>query len=385
MTTSIQPSAEVQRKFTKAKSLLVLDHPFFGAAVAQRPIIWDSSTPTASMSATGQMRINPAFADTLTVKQFQFLLAHEAMHFMLSHSLRRKHRNHPAWNYACDEVINDTLIDAGIGEFIPGCVTFDGARHHSAEELYQEPPEGEGHGPGQELGGIGEDIGDPVDDDGNPLDPSQIHEIEVKAKVEMLQAAKVAEAMGKLPAGIKRIVDEIVAIHTPWHEILERFMAGRIKDDYSWQRPNRRLIGQGVYLPGQDYVPKMGEVVIVVDTSGSIGQAELNEFNGHINRIMEACNPERVHVLYVDTEVNHADTYEPEDFPITCTPRGGGGTDLPVAYDWVNQQGIDPETVIFLTDGYTPFGTEPRWPVVWLMTTDVKAPYGMNVKFEKEV
>lgn len=372
---------ETERRFNKAKSLLMLDHPFFGAAVAKRPIVWDDSIPTASMSATGQMRINPDFAETLTVKQLQFLLAHEAMHYMLSHSLRRKHRNPKAFNIACDKVINDTLIDAKIGEFIEGCVHMRDARNYAAEELYDENDQGSG---GDGPGGTGMDIGDPTDDDGNPLDPSQAHEIEAKAKVEMLQAAKIAKQMGKMPAGLQRLIDEMVTIHTPWHEILERFMAGRVKDDYSWNRPNRRMIGQGVYLPGQDYIPKMGEVVIVVDTSGSVGQRELNEFNAHINRIMESCNPERVHVLYVDSRVNHADTYEPEDFPIACTPHGGGGTDLEVAYRYVDEQGWEPEVLVTLTDGYTSFTQAPRYPVVWLMTTDVLAPYGLNVKFVKE-
>lgn len=376
----MQPSSELQRKFAKAKSLLMLDHPFFGAAVAKRRIIWDENTPTASMSATGQMRINPEFAEPLTVKQLQFLLAHEAMHYMLAHSLRRKHRGPKAWNCAADKVINDTLIDAKVGEFIDGGVTMRDARNYAAEELYDENDNGGGGGPG----GTGNDIGDPTDDDGNPLDPSQQHAEEAKAKIELIQAAKIAKQMGKLPGGIERIVDELTTIHTPWHEILERFMAGRIKDDYSWHHPNRRLIGQNIYLPGQDYVPKMGEVAIVIDTSGSIGQQELNEFNTHVNRIMEMCGPERVHVMYVDTVVNHVDTYEPEDFPITCTPHGGGGTNLPVAYNWLAEQGIEPEALVMLTDGLTPFGEAPAYPVVWLMTTDTVAPYGLNVPFVKE-
>jgi predicted metal-dependent peptidase len=368
-----------ERKFSKAKSLLILDHPFFGAAVARRPVMWDDNIPTASMSANGQMKINPSFAEPLTVKQLQFLLAHEAMHFMLSHSLRRKHRDPKAWNIACDKVINDTLIDAGIGEFIEGGVTLRDARNYASEELYDENDNG-GDGPG----GTGNDIGDPTDDEGNALDSSQMHELEAQAKVEMLQNAKVAKMMGKLPASIERMIDELVAIHTPWHEILERYMQAKVKDDYSWSRPNRRLIGQNIYLPGQAYVPKMGEVVVVIDTSGSIGQVELNEFNAHVNRIMEMCGPERVHVMYVDSEINHVDTYEPEDFPITCTPHGGGGTDLEVAYKYIDEQGIDPECVVFLTDGYTDFTNAPRYPVVWLMTTDVLAPYGLNVPFVKE-
>ena len=205
-------SSELQRKFDKAKSLLVLDHPFFGAAVANRQVKWLNSTPTAAMSATGQMVINPTFAEPLTVKQIQFLLAHEAMHYMLSHSFRRKHRDPKAWNIACDKVINDTLVDAKVGDFIDGCVTFDGARNNAAEELYYEQ-EGEG---GSGPGGTGMDIGDPTDENGKPLDDATRHTLEAQATIELVQAAKAAKARVKLPVGMERMIDEIVNVPTPW-------------------------------------------------------------------------------------------------------------------------------------------------------------------------
>lgn len=374
-------TSELDRKFQKAKSLLMLDHPFFGAAVAKRPIVWSDSIPTACMSATGQITISPKFAEPLTVKQLQFLLAHEAMHYMLSHSLRRKHRDAEAWNVAADKVINDTLIDAKVGDFIDGGATMRDARNYAAEELYDENDSG-GGGPG----GTGSDIGDPVDDDGNALDAAQQHEQEARAKVETLQAAKVAKAMGKLPAGLERLIEEMVAVHTPWHEILERFMAARQKDDYSWANPNRRFIGQGIYIPGQNYIPKMGEVVIGVDTSGSIGQKELDEFNAHVNRILETCNPAKVHVVYCDAVVNHVDTYEPEDFPVRLTPHGGGGTRFQPVFDWVDKEGIDPEAVVYLTDGYgdSTFTTHHASKTVWLTTGTKKFGFGTVVEFIPE-
>ena len=145
---------ELQRKVAKAKSLLILDHPFFGNAVARRTIIYSTDVPTACMAANGQMTLNPDWCAPKTVLELMFLLAHEAMHFMLGHSPRLGTRDGKAWNIATDKVINDTLIDAKVGTFIEGGVTFDGARNHAAEELY-DPADSEGDGPG----GIGCDIG----------------------------------------------------------------------------------------------------------------------------------------------------------------------------------------------------------------------------------
>jgi predicted metal-dependent peptidase len=165
--------AEVERKVGKAKALLILDHPFFGTAVCRRPIKYGDAVPTAGMSAIGQMMLNPAWVENLTVKEIMFLMAHESMHYMLSHALRRKHRNHEAWNVACDKVINDTLINAGVGTFIDGGVTLTDGRNYASEELYDENDDDIGDG------GIGYDVGDIVDENGQPLDESQIHQLEV--------------------------------------------------------------------------------------------------------------------------------------------------------------------------------------------------------------
>ena len=371
---------ELQRKVGKAKSLLILDHPFFGTACTKRPIIYTDTVPTAAMSATGQMYMNVDFCAPLSVRQLMFLLAHEAMHYMLAHGLRRGHRDPQAWNVAADKVINDTLIDAGVGDFIDGGGTLDGAREMAAESLYDENDDGDGEGPG----GLGNDIGDPTDADGQPLDDATIHQLEAEAKIDAIQSAKAAKAVGKLPASIERIIEELVNVTTPWYDILERFMAGKIKDGYSWNRPNRRFIARNIYIPGTDYVPKMGPVVIGVDTSGSIGPDEIAMFNGHINRIIDTCNPEVVHVVYCDYDVAGVDEYTPQDFPVTIQCKGGGGTSFKPVFDWIDNNAIEPECVVYLTDGYgdqSEFTTNHE--TVWLTTGTEAFDWGHVIKFEE--
>lgn len=372
-------NVEVERKVGKAKSLLILDHPFFGTAVTKRPIIYTDSVPTAAMSATGQMYINPAFAEPLTVRQLMFLLAHEAMHYMLAHSLRRKHRDARAWNVAADKVINDTLIEAGVGDFIDGGVTMRDARNYAAEELYDES---DADGPG--AGGIGDDIGDPTDDGGQPLDDSQVHQLEAQSRIEAIQSAKAAKAVGKLPASIERMIEDMLNVTTPWHEILERFMSSKVRDGYSWQRPNRRFVGRGLYLPGVDYTPRMGEVVIALDTSGSIGQREIDMFNAHINRILHTCLPEKVHVIYCDASIHRIDEYTPDDLPITAKALGGGGTSFRPVFDWADNYDGDIEVIVYLTDGYGDQDSiTTNHETVWLTTACEQFQFGTVIKFEE--
>ena len=377
---------EVKRKVDKAKALLILDYPFWGTGVAKRPIIYSDRVPTACMTAKGQMYINPAFAEPLTVRNLIFLLAHEAMHYMLCHSLRRGGRDAKGWNIAADMVINDTLIDAKVGDFIEGGVTLNGARDMSTEEVYAQLPEDGGGGGGGGNGGIGDDIGDPVDENGQPLDESEIHQLEAQAKIDAVQSAKAAKAIGKLPINIERMIDELINVKTPWHEILERYMSGKVKDGYSWRRPNRRFIHQNIYIPGVDYKPKMGTVVIGSDTSGSIDRKERAHFDGHIDRILEMCNPEKVYVVHCDCEVQRVDEYEHDDWPVKISnaPRGGGTAFEPV-FKWIDDNGIEPEVVVYLTDGY---GDQNHFTskheTVWLTTAGEDFSWGTVIKFEME-
>jgi len=375
---------EVQRKVSKAKALLILDHPFFGTAVSRRPIQYGDEVPTAGMSATGQIMLNPEWVEPLTVKEIMFLLAHEAMHYMLSHALRRQHRDHRAWNVACDKVINDTLIDAKVGTFIDGGVTHKDARFGASEQFYDENDDDMGEG------GIGEDVGDIVDENGQPLDDATVQQLQAQAKIEAIQSAKLAKQSGKLPESIERIVEEMVNVVTPWHEKLERYMSAKVRDGYSWNRPNRRFVGQGMYLPGYDYIPRMGEVVIAVDTSGSLDSKELALFQGHINRIVDTCTPEKITVLYCDYAIGGTTEYTPDDLPIVLKPVGGGGTSFKPVFKWLDSYDGEVECLIYFTDGWgdqdelDQLSITGKVDTVWLTTDKEDFPFGEVITFNEE-
>ena len=367
---------DIMRRVGKAKSLLILDHPFFGMGCSKRPIVYTDTIPTACMSATGQMYMNPAFVDPLNVPELMFLLAHEALHYMLCHSLRLGTRDAKAWNVACDKVINDTLVDAKVGDPIDGGVYMDGARDFSAEELYDDA---DADGPG--AGGIGNDVGPPCDDGGQPLDESQIHQLEAQAKIEAIQATKAAKAVGKLPGSIERLVEQLVNVSTPWHEILERFMEGKVRDNLSFNRPSKRFTT--AILPSHDTKPSMGVAALVIDSSGSVTADEFDMYNAHINRVLHTCNPEVLHVIYCDTQVTGHDEFTVEDLPVSIKTRAGGGTEFKPAFDYIDDHGIDPEVVVYFTDGYADSDFTTKHETVWLTTGSTNFKFGTVIKFEE--
>ena len=162
--------------------------------------------------------------------------------------------------------------------------------------------------------------------------------------------------------------------------MLREFVARHAKNDYSWSRPNRRFLAQGLYLPGL-HSEELGNVVLAVDTSGSIDQKLLNMFAVEVNAVLAAYDCS-VTVLYHDTEVQRVQTWNSVDGPLVLDPIGGGGTSHTCVFDWIDQADIDPACVVCLTDLETEFPVSiPSTSVLWAVPDRVTAqpPFGQVV------
>jgi predicted metal-dependent peptidase len=263
----------------------------------------------------------------------------------------------------------------------------------SAEEYCAQLPGRKKHGGGDGDGnddadGDGGDGGnDPgkcggVEDAG---DQAAQQEAEAEWKVAVAQAATAAKQRGELPGGLARMVSDIVEPKVLWQDVLREFVSRSLtaRDDYSWSAPNRRFIAQGVYLPSLRS-ESMGAIVVAIDTSGSIGEAELKEFAGELNGILD-CRPCSVSIVYCDADVNKVVEWEPSDGPLALESCGGGGTSHHPVWEWLRNQESQPERVVCLTDGYTCWGDDPGLPVLWALTADSRAepPFGQTVRMGK--
>jgi len=196
-------------------------------------------------------------------------------------------------------------------------------------------------------GGFGEVL-DAVGEDGQPASQAelsqQMHEWAINAE----QALCSAKACGREPAGIERPLEQSRQSEHDWRTILRDFVGATSPSDYRWAPPNRRFISSGLYLPSVER-SGVGDVVIVVDTSGSIGSKELEQFAGEINAIGSEAQPESIRVIYCDAVVQGVEEFGPSE-EIELSPKGGGGTDFVPLFNWVEGNGIEPKCLIYLTD-----------------------------------
>lgn len=382
-----RPTNAAAARIVQARVGLVLDQPFFGALALRLAPQADPNAKAGMWTDGTTLGYNPEVIARWTDAELQGVVCHEVLHCALGHPWRRDGRDAHRWNMAADYAINPLISEAGMA--LPSGALLDSAyAGQAAEQIYAALPEpppppsgGEGDAPG-EAGGEPSDDGDqpaPAGEvrDADPADPGQ----EAEWEVATFQAAQAAKAQGKLPAGMARLVEELRRPRVDWRAALRRFVQTQARDDYSWRMPATRYLAAGLYLPSLRS-ETMPPIVVGVDTSGSIGDAELADFAAELQAIMDECAPARIVVIYCDAAVNGVEEFERGD-AITLSPHGGGGTDFRPVFDRVEAEGVEPACLVYLTDldGTFP-AASPDYPVLWVSTTRAVAPWGETIEME---
>jgi hypothetical protein len=294
------------------------------------------------------------------------------------------------WNIACDIAENGDLAEhfanskTAAKMCLPkGALLPDASQKgKSAEWIYarlpvpKPNPNGNGQGtPGKGTGtpapaGEVRDAPTGADADGNPA-PT-----EGEWKQKTAEALQQAKLQGNLPGGMLRKVEDALGTRIDTRSLLLRFMTERTKADYAWTRPNPRYIAQGIYLPALESV-SMGEVAIMVDTSGSVDSQSLAYARAIVEDVISECSPSCVSVWYSDAKVCKVDRFEWGE-SLTWEPAGGGVTDFRPALTAIEQEGTA-VCVLCITDLYGSFPDSCDLPVLWLSTTDKIAPFGETI------
>jgi len=420
---------------------------FFASLVLRLEFSADWNIETAATDGR-RLVYNPDFVQELTEQELIGLLAHEVLHCSNRHCTRRASRDPHQWNVACDLAINPLLTESGFtlpdGALFPGegpYAKIDAGR--SAEEIFtaltakpeeqpQEPGDDQqgdtdqddqaesnqnnpsnqpgddsdsddsgdtdqdgadsdapGDAPGNQQGapdpGRCGGVMDPTDDNGRPVDLAEARQLDQEWKANVSAAQQIAERRGTLPAGIARMIGELLAPEVDWKAALREFMTRNAKSNYNWKRPNRRFVHAGIYLPSR-HSQELGHVIAAIDTSGSIGEATLSRFAAELQDICEQ-GIERLTILYHDAEIVRVDEWTPDDGPLTLTPCGGGGTDHNPVFEWIEENTTEaPAVLVCLTDLWSDFPhDEPAYPVLWASIDPRKQhPFGERIDIPAE-
>lgn len=346
--------------------------------IGNRAIEDDSSRCPTAMTNGKDEYYNRDFVNSLNDAELRFLVLHEVYHKLYRHLttwLWMYRENPQLANQACDFVINVKLVDDNTdgfatmtGPLTQGCHN-DKYRGWDSARVFHDLKKNASSG----GGGTGFDEHDWEGAKEMPADEANQLAREIDEAIR--QGALLA---GKLGTGGDRDLEELMKPQVDWREVLRDFITSTcVGSDYStWRKPNRRYLGAGVYLPS-GVSEQIGEIVVAIDTSGSIGGPQLTAFLSEVGGIADTVHPEAIRVLYWDTEICGDEVYTGAavaDLVKSTKPSGGGGTAVECVPQYLQDKQIKAQCVIVLTDGYLG-GSWGNWahPVLWVVLDNKSA------------
>lgn len=353
---------DIQKRLQGALLRIRGDHPFFGTLALFADFRVTDDVPTAATDGR-VLWFNPAFVEKQDPSQLCGLVAHELLHAALQHVHRRRERDATLWNIAADIVVNGMIRSDTTYHLPEGGVEDALLAHLSVEEIYEQLNTGKKKVP--KIGLL--DLMPSTSGPGGSLDVAQADQLQRHWRAALQQAGAVARRINKGfgKSGLDGVRDFDGAINPSlsWREILWQFM---VATPYDFGGFDRRFIHRKLYL--EDIVGESVQVAISIDTSGSIGSAELGAFRGEIQGILDAYPQIRGSLFFADAAL-----YGPHDFSVDAPmpeARGGGGTSFVPFFDWVRQQELDGNypLCIYFTDGFGSFPpAPPESPVLWVV------------------
>lgn len=366
--------------------------------------------PNAAATDGSYLLINPDVFFKYDLQERLFIMAHEICHNIFNHCIlmhqweaakkvvypdgKKLPYDPDRMNIALDLVINDILIDAKVGKFNKDWLhdISIATKKDSGVDAYRRlcerfppppPPPKRPRRPGEDdLTSTGNNP-PPTGPRGKSFDqhlkPGTVQKKEPQEAaqernqaewdIQIAAAAQVQRLQGKMPAGLERMFQEILNPKVDWRDKIKAMMARKLgSGSYNWQKPDRRLIVRDIYTPSRSGYGA-GTVVVGVDTSGSISPKEVDIFMAEVSGILEEVKPKELIILWCDAKVHRADYCDsPSDLNEIRSKGapGGWGTDFRPVFNWIADQDIRPDALVYLTDGHGDFPqNKPSFDVIW--------------------
>jgi predicted metal-dependent peptidase len=403
---------EAIKKLVTAKIRLLLTQPFFGNMAARLILVNGDAWLSTAATDGRHFYYNSKFILSLDDAQNVFLFGHEILHNAWDHMDRNEGRRPDIANIACDYAVNGDLIQNRIGKVIDQVPILHETKYYgwSMEQIYadlmenaeridlpklagmvlddhldveDEDGEGAGSGKGKAGGKDGKGKGRP-----KPLTKEERDEIKAEVRDSIRQSAAACEA-GDIPAGIQSMLDDWNESKIDWREMITASIQGQVKSNFTFQRPSRKGWELDAILPGMEPEPTVN-VHVAVDMSGSMTTEMGKEIFGEIHGIMEQYTDYKVTIWTFDTQVYGLKEFtqyngdELKDY----MPAGNGGTEFSVNWDFMKENEIEPDILLFFTDGYPwgSWGDEDYCDTVFIIHGEgaghITAPFGQTCHYD---
>lgn len=353
--------------FSPLKAKLLLEYPFFGTIASGMEIVPNDNIESFAIREN-TIEYREGYIESLSNDERLFVLCNGALHEALSHTLRRGNRSPWLWAMACDYAINALLIDNG---FVPPPkITYDKRFGNlSAEEIYAE----------LSLEFLDQEQNDRDSDDRR--DGESADEKLSRAQRER----RTREAMEKddpLIEAFERQFGIRSKSRIDWRSELRASIGGHYISDYTLIPPSKKLLYEGIYLPGSS--SRHLDLAIAIDSSGSVDEVLLSHFIAEVESIMETFGSYTIDLMVCDDRIRSHTRFENGEH-LEYDLRGGGGTDFNPAFELIESWMQRPKVLLYFTDldGKFPL-YEPPYEVLWIAPKQADVPFGRIIELKGE-
>ncbi len=431
-------------RLSQSRSSLFLDMPFFGYILGHLEIypVNDIRIP-AYAADTRRLYFNPKFTENKPKERLKGILMHLVTHLIMKHHKRMFERNSDIWNISADVttrmivsesyrlltenngIFNQTKSNSALSktwevdtiEKIPKTL-----RDTSAENAYTTL-----YDYAKSLVGINNEDDTTVNHPKSSINRYAKEEFDSSILDEVLDYSGIdnpcsfgiamqelllgmeddlakleqgrfdgiirtgwiqAKRKGTIPGAMKEIIDQLINPKLPWHALLIQYLQHTVMSDWKWVPANRRMIGMDIHLPST--IKEHLNVIIAVDTSGSISTDELTSFVTETHGIISSFSSLKMTLIDCDAKIQQVlvieDGQSIDGSPLPWEGRvflGRGGTSFIPVFQWVEKEGINPDILIYFTDGYGSFPSlNHNYPVLWVMTSEIEPPFGDLIRYD---
>jgi predicted metal-dependent peptidase len=364
-------------KISQARTHVILRDPFFASILMDMDPVIDGDLTETCATDGDRVIFAPDWIAEADVKDAAAAMRKMALHVALAHHLRRGPTRDPKkWRAACDQSALHIMKNDDVTLPI-GCEPNPMFADMTTEEIYRnlieqedqegdQPQSGAGDMPdspqgGDQGGDQGDGAGQPSDkpggdggvgqalDGADMRDPTDVSQKKADNDQRIARAAMAEKAAGDQSGLAKELIGQIKSRGIDWRDRLIQFVDSAAETRLSWSRPNRRFVGQDIYLPGKTS-DGIDTLAFIVDTSGSMSKDELGICVDQIEAARDAIGIKEVVVIQIDTKVKAIDTFDRDDpLPTDMEFVGRGGTNMAPAFEAAMT--FDPSAIIMMTDG----------------------------------
>jgi predicted metal-dependent peptidase len=420
-------AANAREELSRCIVSLLLKEPFYGHLLSGIVRRFDDSTGTAAVALTErgvELRISPTFfiehlelSDERTA-----VVKHEALHLLFKHLFRVEigSRNMRLFNIAADLVVNQFVEPWPLPEGAILLTTFpdldlppdqtmewyyDRLSKLQAENDAQRGAGGSGQPDySQTSAPISAEVLDrlngsshsdhsawamsPSSGNKNGAEqgaqvPDQLREaLENELERHIIQAKRRTgpKSWSRVPGALRAEIDAMIERRKPqisWKRVIRLFSnsSRRTRIVTTAQRESTRFNT----FPGIK-VKRYQRMAVVVDTSGSVPDADLSRFFAEIHGIWR--QGAEVDIIECDAQVQKSYPYRGQ---MPQTVAGRGGTLFDPAFEWLRaQRMVRYDGCIYLTDGGSSAPTvKPPCKLLWIVTSD--GVMGDHLKFGRSI